>query len=158
MITIKHTFRLSEFTYFNLDTATGITDFENMLIAIKERLYSQIPSALAKEYGNHINNTDYGYNNYVIELKKEYWGELRINEEIANYRVGSLYRNNIFNTKDSCYCDRTYMYKKIEKLKPFDLCLYIKTIDEYKKEELIKECKEKGLVPIFIKDNYKEKE
>ena len=48
MIHIRHDFTLSDFMYFDLDTATGITDFENMIRYVRQNLYSRIPVELDK--------------------------------------------------------------------------------------------------------------
>ena len=140
MIHIRHDFTLSNFVMFDLDTATGITNFEEMLNHIKIKLYSRIPVELNKA----------GYKedeNYIVELKKVYWDNNKIENEIYKYYADSKY---LIKNK---YIDRKQFYELIDKNKPFDLELVIKTENERFEEKFFQE--HKGMVKINIPKNFK---
>lgn len=136
MIILRRKLDISDFfNLCDLSTAQGQEEFERILNYMRQQLYTEIPSALDKEL-NKLGNEDFKYDNYVIEYKKENWDAKRLYEEIHKYPYidgkyqfrGNLYRPDHFE-------------ELVLNRKPFDLYLFVKTMEEYEKEEIEKRYK-----------------
>ncbi len=139
MLILKRELNIGEFFYLcDLNTAQGQEEFERILDYVRQDLYKEIPQALDEKF-NAMGNKNYKYENYVIEYKKVAWDARRLYDEIHKYpkSVGKYLFNGKLYRPD-------YFEEMVLSVKPFDLYLYIKTIDEYKKEELMKVYKERG--------------
>lgn len=152
MIILKKELTIEDFFRYDLNLVLGREEFGKILKVFREHLYGEIPMVLDISF-NDLDNKDYKYDNYVVEYKEVAWGEERLNVEMFKYKIsGAIYR---FNGNTLRY---DIFKEMVLNKNPFDLYLYIKTIDEYKKEELIKYCEERGATPIFIKEDFKKKE
>lgn len=130
MLVLKRELDIEDFFYYDLNTVTGQIEFDKILFYMRQQLYSEIPLALDKE----LNRLDYECNNYVIEYKKVPWGASKLYDEIHRYPYAD---NGKYVFKGRYYAPGRFEELVLSR-KPFDLYLYIKTMDEYKKEEITK--------------------
>lgn len=125
MMLLKRELTIADFFDFDLNIAQGQVDFERILNYTRQQLYSEIPLALDEKF-NEVGNENYKYDNYIIEYKKVAWDEKRIYDEIHKYPIssnGKRFFRGIYYRPD-------YFREKVLSRKPFDLYLYIKTVDE----------------------------
>lgn len=135
MIVLKRELDIEDFYLYNLNTATGITRFNEILFYMRQQLYSEIPMALDRKF-NGLGDENHEYDKYVIEYKKEPWDARRLYDEIHKYPyIDGMY---LFNGH---YFKPDYFEEMILSRNPFDLYLYVKTMEEYEKEEIEKRYK-----------------
>ena len=122
MLVLKRELTIEDFFYYDLNTDTGITEFNKILFYMKQQLYSEIPMAL---------NENYEYDKYVVEYKKELWDARKLYDEIHKYP----YADNGKYLFKGHYYRPDYFEELILSRKPFNLYLYIKTMGEYEKDK-----------------------
>lgn len=135
MIVLRYELTIENFFWYDLNTARGLTEFNKMIEYAKQQLYSDIPLALARNL-NRLGNENYEYDKYVIEYKKEPWSYGKLRDEMHRYPIteGKYFFRGILYRRD-------HFEELVLSKKPFDLYLFVKTMEEYEKEEIEKRYK-----------------
>ena len=103
-----------------------------------ENLFKNIKIRIAQQFFNEENEW---YKNYIIEFKKKYWDDFKIQKMVDNTVeiCSGFYR--FYGSKYLC---REEVVDKVKALKPFDVLLVAKTREEYeieqKQNEIIESC------------------